>query len=88
MKAPAVHYYFLAETFSCIGKFMVEKFVGQFFGRKIFLKECPSNVVTEEKYQPSGAGGTRSPPATAHRLQNPKWPPGGPEMADGVRKGV
>ena len=37
-----------------------------------------------KKYQPSGAGGTRSPPATAHRLQNPKWPPGGPEMADGV----
>ena len=22
------------------------------------------------------------------RLQNPKWPPGGPEMADGVWKGV
>ena len=38
------------------------------------------------KYQPSGAGGTRSPPATPHRLQNPKWPPGGPEMADGVWK--
>ena len=38
----------------------------------------------EIKYQPSGAGGTRSPPATAHRLQNPKWPLGSPEMADGV----
>ena len=24
----------------------------------------------------------------AHRLQNPKWPPGGPKMADGVCKGV
>merc|ERR1711954_388923 len=23
-----------------------------------------------------------------HRLQNPKWPPGGPKMADGVWKGV
>ena len=34
------------------------------------------------KYQPSGAGGTRSPPATPHRL------PVGPKMADGVWKGV
>ena len=25
---------------------------------------------------PSGEGGTRSPPATQHRLQNPKWPTG------------
>ena len=25
-----------------------------------------------------------APGALAHRLQNPKWPPGGPEMADGV----
>ena len=24
----------------------------------------------------------------AHRLQNPKWPPGGPKMADRVWKGV
>ena len=24
-------------------------------------------------YLPSGAGGTCSPPATLHRLQNPKW---------------
>ena len=23
-----------------------------------------------------------------HSLQNPKWPPGGPKMADGVLKGV
>ena len=38
------------------------------------------------KYQPSGAGGTRSPPATPHRLQNPKRPPGGPKIADGVWK--
>ena len=40
------------------------------------------------QYQPSGEGGARSPPATPHRLQNPKWPPGGPKMADGVWKGV
>ena len=40
------------------------------------------------KYQPSGAGGTRSPTATLQRLQNPKWPPGGLKMPDGVWKGV
>ena len=40
------------------------------------------------EYQPSGEGGTRSPPATPHHLQNPKWPPGGPKMADGVWKSV
>ena len=33
------------------------------------------------KYQPSGEGGTRLPPATPHHLQNPKWLPGGPKMA-------
>ena len=32
----------------------------------------------------SGAGGTRLLPATPHRLKNPKWPPGGPKVADGV----
>ena len=30
----------------------------------------------ESKYQPSGEGGTHSPTATPHRLQNKKWPPG------------
>ena len=25
-------------------------------------------------YQPSGAGGTSSPPATPHLFKNPKWP--------------
>ena len=40
------------------------------------------------EYQPSGEGGARYPPATPHRLQNPKWPPGGPKMAEGVWKGV
>ena len=40
------------------------------------------------KYQSSGAGGIRSPPATPHRLQNPKWPPGAPKMVDGVWKEV
>ena len=47
------------------------------------------------KYQPSGEGAlahrlqrrtacNAAPPATPHRLQNPKWPPGGPKIADGV----
>ena len=40
------------------------------------LQECDFD------HQPTGKGGTRSPPA------NPKWPPGGPKMADGVWKGV
>ena len=40
------------------------------------------------KYQPSGAGGTRSPPATPQGLQNPKWPLGGPKMAHRVWKGT
>ena len=31
---------------------------------------------------------TRSPPATPHRLQNPKWTAGDPKMAIGVWKGV
>ena len=42
----------------------------------------------KEKYQPCGAGGTRSLPATPHRLQNPKWPEGGPKMEDMALKGV
>ena len=45
------------------------------------------HIQAHTKYQPSGAGGTRSPPATPHRLQT-KWPPGGPKMADGVWKDV
>ena len=38
----------------------------------------------EIQYQPSGGMGTRSPPSTQHRLQNPEWPLEGPKMADGV----
>ena len=55
-----------------------------------------------DKYQPSGAWGTRSPPAMPHRLQRRtacnaapphrlqslNWPPVGPKMADEVWKGV
>ena len=40
------------------------------------------------EYQPSGEGGTSSPPTMPHRLENPKWPPGGPKMAEGVWTGV
>ena len=40
------------------------------------------------EYQPSGEGGTRSPHAMTHLLQNPKWLPKSPNMANGVSKGV
>ena len=36
------------------------------------------------EYHPSCAGGTRSPPAMLNRLKNPKWPLGGPKLANGV----
>ena len=48
------------------------------------------NAIRENReyreYQPSGEGGARLPPATPHRLQNPKWPPGAPKMAGGIWK--
>ena len=40
----------------------------------------------EIEYQPSGEGGTGSPSATPHHLQNPKWPPGGPKWPPGSGK--
>ena len=43
---------------------------------------------TRENSPWCGEGGALSLPATLHRLQNPKWPPGGPKMTDGVWKGV
>ena len=46
------------------------------------------NAARSRQYQPSGEGGTRSPPATPQSLQIPKWPTGGPKMADGVWKGA
>ena len=45
-------------------------------------------VIMDYKYQPRGKGGARSPLAMPHRLQNLKWPPGGPKTAEGVWKGV
>ena len=53
------------------------------------LYECFFNKIgmaqkNYEEYQPSGEGGARSPPATPHRLQDPKWPSGGLKMVDGV----
>ena len=56
---------------------VVSKEIMTVIKKKPWLKD--RNV---KKYQPSGAGGTRSPPATPHRL------PVGPKMADGVWKGV
>ena len=54
----------------------------------LFMGKESKRSENMHEYQPSGEGGARSPPATPHRLQNPKWPPGGPKMADGVWKGA
>ena len=55
----------------------------------LYRKHCtPYCVLVFNKYQPSSEGGARSPSATPHRLQNPKLPPGGPKMAEGVWKCV
>ena len=48
------------------------------------------------EYQPSNAGGTHSPPATPHPLEqrtqhcqlNPKWPQGAPKYPMGSGKGL
>ena len=53
-----------------------------------YLNNGLNILLHQIKYHPSGDGGTRSPPATMHRLQNPKWSVGDSEMADGVWKGV
>ena len=71
-----------------------------YFLGQIFLCEYPYFSCLKKfkgKYQPSGEGGTLSPPAMPHRtacnaappakphrLQNPKWPPAGPKRATGV----
>ena len=48
----------------------------------------PSNIITQAEHF-SGAKGTRPLPAThQQRLQNEKWPLGGPKMADRVWKGA
>ena len=53
------------------------------------LKVLPSSAFVHDsrirsKYQPSRGGGTCSTPAKPHCLQNPKWPPGSPKIADGL----
>ena len=67
------------------------EFFSCFIHRKLNC-QCEIGTIHSNKhnneYQPSGAGGTRSLPATPHCLKNPKWPLGGPEMADGDWKGV
>ena len=47
-------------------------------------KICNNLKEALKKYRPSGEGGIRSPSAVPHHLQNPKWPPRGPKMAEGV----
>ena len=46
-----------------------------------------SNGKNEEKYQSSGARGSRSPPATPHRLLSQKWRTGDPKWPTGSGKG-
>ena len=41
--------------------------------------ETKIDLLIFEKYRLSG---TRSPPATPHRLQHSKWLPGGPQVAN------
>ena len=43
------------------------------------LLEKRSRQRKKKRYQLSGAGGTRSPPATPHSLQNLKWSSGSPK---------
>ena len=59
-----------------------------FHPKKTKLQSVLFLQTAQSKYQPSGVGGTRSPPATPHRLQKPKWPLVGPKMADEVWKGA
>ena len=59
-----------------------------FLHSKVKPSYKPCSYEIKKEYQPSGEGGTRSPPATPHRLQNRKCPPGGPKMANRVWKGV
>ena len=64
----------------------IEYFLYFFFLEVIFIKGGFGWGRLQKKkkmeYQPSGAGGTRLPPATPHRV------PVGPKMANGVWKGV
>ena len=53
------------------------------FSFVVFVSHRRTDII----YQLSGEGGTRSPSATPQHLQNPKWPPRGHIMADGVWKG-
>ena len=59
-----------------------------YFITMITLIKFSGPLIIDIQFQPSGVGGTRSPPATLHHLQNSKWPPGGPKMANRVWKGV
>ena len=43
--------------------------------------------LAKRRYLRSRCRGTRSPSATSHQLQNPKWPQGATKMADLVFKG-
>ena len=49
--------------------------------RLVLGAKAPLGPLDEKgkEYQPSGVGGTRSPPAMSYRLLNPNWLTGGPQ---------
>ena len=50
--------------------FELEFLIGKFFTFLSAHNLVDNRIANDAKYQPSGAGGTRSPPATPHRLQH------------------
>ena len=56
--------------------------------KKTGKKNGKKNREKRKEYQPSGAGGNRSPPATPHRLQKSRMAARGPKMADGIWNGA
>ena len=60
--------------------------VGMRYDSKLGLSLDQAQIKVKDEYQTSGAGGTCSPPAKPHHLQNQKLPLEGPKMADGVWK--
>ena len=78
--------YFICKMF-CQASYLAKLYVWLWF--QILEKSIQEILrLNSKQYQPSGEGGARLPPATPHCLQNPNWPPGCPQMADGVWKGV
>ena len=88
-KVPRNHFhYFLVWPMS---PKMVDRVYLQIIGcseQNLLVFLCELSPYGKSNWTPSGARGTRSSPATPHHLQNPKWPPEGPKMANRVWKGL